>query len=57
MKFYVVFGLLAALALHALADETNPPTTTAAAADRTSVATKTTPSDGSSTLLFYNKYL
>lgn len=56
MKFYVVFGVLAALALHALADESkdNAPTTVAVAADRTSVATKPNAStDGSSTLILH----
>ncbi|XP_060872533.1 uncharacterized protein LOC132946511 [Metopolophium dirhodum] len=44
MKFYAVFGVLAALALHALADETKDsvPATVSAAIDRATAVTKAT---------------
>jgi hypothetical protein len=42
MRFYVVFGVLAVLALHALADESkeNAPATAVAANDRSSIVSK-----------------
>lgn len=58
MKFYIVFGILAVLALHAFADESkdnnNVPAIVAAASDRTSAVTKpSTTTDGNSTFIFY----
>jgi len=49
MKFYVVFSVLAALAMHALADETKDsvPATVSAAIDRATAVTKATISNDS----------
>jgi len=50
MKFYVVFGVLAALALHVIADETKDsvPATVSAAIDRATAVTKATISNDNS---------
>lgn len=50
MKFYVVFGVLAVLVMHALADETKDnsvPSTVSAAIDRATAVTKATISNDS----------
>ncbi|XP_025193065.1 uncharacterized protein LOC112593045 isoform X2 [Melanaphis sacchari] len=59
MKFYVVFGVLAALALNALADETKDsiPATVSSAIDRATAVTKATiSSDSKNWSLIPNSY-
>ncbi|XP_015365053.1 PREDICTED: uncharacterized protein LOC107162598 isoform X2 [Diuraphis noxia] len=58
MKFYVVFGVLAALAMHALADETKDsvPSTVSAAIDRATAVTKATISNDKNWSLIPNSY-
>lgn len=59
MKFYAVFGVLAALALHALADETKDsvPATVSAAIDRATAVTKATISNDNSKHSFSDNYI
>jgi len=58
MKFYAVFGVLAALSLHALADEAKDsvPATVSAAIDRATAVTKATISNENSKHSFSDNY-